>query len=445
MKSGVATGLLVLALHVSAAAAPKTVTLALDGTAAAPTTKAGDGLTSTMQETEGLKLTVTCGANLDCTKVKLSSAAVPPSPAPQSAKADAAATKEAVTFAIPAEPAKISVLYDNKPLYTIALSTGAAPTGTGSTTDTPAPAPTPTPTLLSELLATRCSISERTVANNEVVVTPRGTLLSPPPSRFSESDTLTVTVIGDDRLVNALSVKRKSSLRTVSQKILGEDIAIPRAELVRHTQREPACIARSFHVGDFAPGAGEVELSAQLGTESAVLGSFQILIDPVYAGMFSIGAAWTPILAPEFGVALRDGQQVITQSETGDRRLAYAFLFTPFLWEGLERNPRRPFDGKRFWHHINPSVGFLLNDPIDNVLVGATLDIQSTILFTYGSLFSRVTRLDGATVGQPFEGAASDIPTTKSWKHRWFVGISVDLRVGVKLLRAVLGTASGGG
>jgi hypothetical protein len=86
----------------------------------------------------------------------------------------------------------------------------------------------------------------------------------------------------------------------------------------------------------------------------------------------------------------------------------------------------------------------VLNDPLNNVLLGATLDLQSAVLVTGGALFSHVKELDGVKVGDPFAGATSDLPTHGRWKRDWFIGVSVDLRVGVKLLRTVLGTAGGG-
>jgi hypothetical protein len=225
-----------------------------------------------------------------------------------------------------------------------------------------------------------------------------------------------VTVVGDVQLVDTLDVRRKSSIRVVTGNILGEDAA---ARLDLHDERrapDAPCKTRSFTVGDFEAGTGEVEIRASAGTDPVVLGSFQLLVDPVYLGMFSIGAMWTPLLSPDFGVATRNGQQVVTTSEAGDRRLAYAFLFTPFLWEGLERNVRRPMSDSPFYYHINPSAGFLLNDPLNNALLGVTVDLQSAVLFTGGALFSHVKELDGVKPGDEFVGAAADLPTHKRWK-----------------------------
>jgi hypothetical protein len=195
---------------------------------------------------------------------------------------------------------------------------------------------------------------------------------------------------------------------------------------------------------NFGPGTGEVEIVATIDANPVTLGSFQILVDPVYLGMFSTGALSTPLVFPDFTVAMRDGQQVVVASEVGSRRIAYMFLFTPFVWDGLERDVRRPMLNRKFYEWVNPSVGFVLNDPLNHALFGATLDLQSTMLVTGGVIFSHVRELDGLKVGDAFAGTAADLPTSKRWKRDWFIGVSVDVRVGVKLLRAVLGTAGGG-
>lgn len=315
----------------------------------------------------------------------------------------------------------------------------------------PAPAPGPVGTgggsagSLFKLATTQCQRIEMAPGPHEVFVTPLGTTLTPLPSYFSEADTITVTVVADVHLIYSLQVRRKSSIRVVTGRILGEDQQLPKLDQQAETVAATApCISRSFTVTNFAPGTGEVEIVATTDANPVTLGSFQILVDPVYLGMFSIGALWTPLVSPDFAVATRDGQQVIVASESGNRRMEYMFLFTPFVWDHLERDVRRPMSDRKFYEWVNPSVGFVLNDPLNNVLVGATLDLQSAVLVTGGAIFSHVRELDGVKVGDPFPSAASSLPIQRHWKNDWFLGVSVDLRVGVKLLRAVLGTASGG-
>lgn len=406
-------------------------------------------LTETMKDPEGLTLVVTCSGTTDCTKLF-------PSAEPRddgksvintlSLRGKPDATKEHAVFRVPAN-VKFHLTYhdgqNNNRLYNLALDDGTPREPNGPT----AKDVTPIGGTVSALARVQCDASGSTPAANEVFATPLGSLLSAPPPHFSESQSLVVTVVGEPRLLDTLQVRRKSAIRSVSVRVLGDDQA---REAVLDTQAEkspepPKCAAKSFVVSDFDSGTGEVEIRAQTASGVTALGTFQILVDPTYLGMFSIGAGWTPILDTSFGVAMRDGTQVIVQKEQGSRRLSYLFLFTPFLWDGLDRDVRVPMTARNFYKHFNPSVGFLVNDPLNNALLGVTFDFQSCVLVTGGGLFSHVQELDGVKVGDVFAGAASELPTHKRWKVDWFVGVSVDLRVGVKLLRAVLGTASGDG
>ncbi|MBC7975997.1 MAG: hypothetical protein H7138_13580 [Myxococcales bacterium] len=412
-----------------ATAAPTEVAAEIAGPEDRPTAKLSGGQTQ-MAAPEGVHLTLTCQAPIDCTKLKLSASqqdrlTEPPKPEP-GAKATLAA------YSLPAG-SKVVVGYGATTLFTLNLTaTGRAHTGDG------------TGASLFQLAVTRCQRLELTPGTREVFITPLGTPLTPLPAYFSEADTLKVTVVGDAHLLDRLQVRRRSSIRTVTGRILGEDHTLPTLDpQARAALAEAPCAVASFSVSSFAPGAGEVEVVAIEGSDVVVLGSFQLVVDPVYLGMFSIGAIWTPLVSPEFGVATRGDQPVIVASEAGDRRMAYALLFTPFLWNGLERNVRRPFAAARFYESLNPSVGFVLDDPLNNVLIGATFDLQSTVLVTAGAIFSHVRALDGVNLGDAFAREASALPTHKRWKRDWFIGVSIDLRAGVKLLRAVLGTAGG--
>ncbi|MBX3155738.1 MAG: hypothetical protein KF773_07050 [Deltaproteobacteria bacterium] len=304
-------------------------------------------------------------------------------------------------------------------------------------------APATEETTLRTMLSRSCKPSG-SVGSREVVVTPLGTMLTQPPKYFAETETLTVTVVGDARLVPLLSVVRKSGTRVVGLNLLGEGTDI---KLRPQAQKDGApvvgCMSRSFTLADFAAGTGEVEIAAWLGDAPQILGGFQFVVDPVYHGMFSFGAVWTKLLAPEFVVAQRAGTNVVVQTEGGDRRLSYAFLYTPFLWHGLERDIRKPI-GNRVWEYFNPSLGFVADDPLNNALVGITFDLQSALLVTGGFIFSHVNRLDEIGIGDAFAGTSAEIPTKKVWKRAAFIGVTVDVRVAVKLLRMVLGTASTG-
>jgi hypothetical protein len=395
------------------------------GTEARPTFPQTD-LQSKMNEAEGFILQVTCTEQTDCTKVTVARKLDDANPM-DPAEPVGASTKTAASFTIPKDAAFFEVKYGSTSLFQGSINV---------------PPSDDTAAGLAKLATTVCQKMSFAPQHNEVMVTPLGGLLTPMPQFFSENDALTVTVVGDKKLVKSplLSVKRTSAARVVTAvKVLGDDVSLNGI----HLQAEVgSCDKQSFELSSFAAGQGDVEIDIT-DTKTTKLGAFQLAVDATYAGMFSIGALWTPLISPGFDVGTRNGGQVITQTEQGNRRLAYTVSFTPFLWEGLNRDVLRPMDWAHFYYHINPSVGFVLNDPANNLYFGATFDVQSTILFTSGLLYSHVTELDGVHVGDAFTGTAAQIPTHKVWHHDWFIGVSVDARIGVKLLRTVLGTAVG--
>ncbi|HEY4244837.1 MAG TPA: hypothetical protein VGM88_33710 [Kofleriaceae bacterium] len=435
-------------------ATPKQVAIGVTAATAAadPTLSTAPAIdtVATADAPSGLELDVTC-ATYDCTHLQLvvlkdnaSGAALSVSPAIVTA-----ATPTTATFTIQQQSsaAFVKLVYASvAPGHAqFALTHVTLP---GSTPAVAGPPPTTTGTSdVRKLALTTCPAPSRDVATNEVLVTPLGSLLTPLPAHFADTDTLTVTVVGAQSLLDVMQVKRKSGIRAANAlSILGDGTQIPiLTQAARADQpATPTCGARSFAVSDFASGTGEVEIDANItGTDAGAIGSFQLIVDATYAGMFSIGAAWTPMLSPGFDVAMRGGRQIITQTEQGNRRLAYSFAFTPFVWDGLARDVQRPMDLKHIYTHVNPTVGFLLNDPLNNVFIGGTFDFQSAVLFTWGMMYSHVTQLDGVHVGDAFDGSKADIPTHKAWHHDWFVGISVDVRIGVKLLKTVLGSATG--
>jgi hypothetical protein len=330
---------------------------------------------------------------------------------------------------------------------------GETQTGTNNGDTSGTTTPPKRPRTVQDLVESQCPRKKIRVPGYDrdgdvghVWISPNGAVLSPLPKRFDQNDTLVVMIYADERLLRILQVSRKSDFAIVAGTILGADVKLPDS-ITRHGEGgkadTPTCGVGYFSVTNFAPGRGEIEVSARLAEQDVSLGSFEIAVDPVYSGMFSLGAAWTPLVDPDFGVASRDGEQVVIATETGSRRLSYVFLYTPFLWDGLERDVRK--GPRKFWHRINPSVGFVVDDPLDNVLFGATVDVRAAILFTAGVYVSHVRKLDGVDVGDTFSGESSDLPVTKHWDKDWFVSVSIDLRAAVSLVRAVLGTATEGG
>jgi hypothetical protein len=125
-------------------------------------------------------------------------------------------------------------------------------------------------------------------------------------------------------------------------------------------------------------------------------------------------------------------------SESGRNRFLYTLFYTPFIWGG--RDIQRSIS---FWQHLNPTVGLSLNDPLNNVFLGLSVDLFNSIVFTAGGTVSHVAQLDASSSlapGSPFTGTSNDLPVTHSWQTGHFFAVSVDLRAAVQLLQIVLGT-----
>jgi hypothetical protein len=64
------------------------------------------------------------------------------------------------------------------------------------------------------------------------------------------------------------------------------------------------------------------------------------------------------------------------------------------------------------------------------------------LVVTWGWLLRKTTTLNevsGLRIGEPFAGAASDIPTSTQWKDGSYWGASLDPRIAGKLVRATPG------
>jgi hypothetical protein len=377
--------------------------------------------------------TITCEGDLKCTDVALS------------IKSTDQSKVTKLTFA-PLTPAKGSISLGREHAGVLELSVAdkvvfartitATPAAITKTTDAPPwsqllaqPCPQPTPPK---------TAYDRKRDRASVIVSPNGSVLSSISKDFDENDTLEVVVYGDSRLLPLLKVARKSDFRVIgTPNILGRDSKLP--TLNRQGEVEASCTTKSFLVGDFAAGKGEVEITADIDGAPVSLGRFELNVNAVYNGMFSLGGAWTPLVDQGFEVAMRGGDNVIVQTETGDRRLVYVFMYTPFIWERLERDVRK--GPAKLWHRINPSVGFVVDDPLNNVVLGLTADFRSAVLFTAGMYVSHVRHLEGVAVDDVFDGTTEELPTSRSWETDWFVAVSLDLRVATQLVQAVLGTA----
>jgi hypothetical protein len=291
--------------------------------------------------------------------------------------------------------------------------------------------------VLSDLLRTSCPGTftagyDAEANRGEIVVTPVGNVLARALDTFDENDTLIVKVVGDVELLPLIKVERTSAFRDVGTvRIVGAGEPIPQI-----ARQAGGCGVQQFTLNDFAPGRATVQISALQGTQEVPLGTFDFNVNPLYTGMFTLGAAWTNLVDPGFKLVSEGGQTVIGVGEEGDNDLLYVLSYTPFVWG------KRDLEKKIPWRErFNPMVGIAVDDVQDNAFVGISADLPAGIVLTFGRHFRRITVLNpGLSVGDPFTGTADQLPTAKEWENENFFGLTIDLRAMVQLLRAAGGT-----
>jgi hypothetical protein len=312
---------------------------------------------------------------------------------------------------------------------------------------TPAPAQPALPDDVSAILARQCAeipafvTYDRAANQAQVVVTPTGMALTALPGHLDEDDTVVVTVLADARLLPFVEVRRTSPQRSIGDlRILGDDVTLPKDPFQRQSERDAACEAMSVRIGDLAPGKAEIELAVRTSRGRIVTGTIELRVHPLYTGMFSLGPLWTEVADPEFGLVTRDMETIVSAREQDSGRMLLAFFYTPFVWG--KRDIDKPV--ARWYHHVNPTLGVALPDPLHNVLAGASVAGRGFVL-TAGVHVARVRALDdasGLAAGDAFMGDEDDLPVTHEWTAAPFVSVAVDLRAALKIAGAVFSAAT---
>jgi hypothetical protein len=271
----------------------------------------------------------------------------------------------------------------------------------------------------------------------QVVVSPLGNVLDRPVESIDEDDLVRVIIWGDPELLPRLRVRRTSPFRTPGGiRIVGQDADIDKFRKLSAGPEKP-CEELTVELADFESGKGVVEISLIGADEEFTLGSFELGVAPLYTGAFSFGAVWTKLANPTFGLVFNGTDSIISQTDdAGSFRIKYAVFYTPFILG--------PRDIRKPGLSINPTLGIVLDDVSDNVLVGASVDILSSAYLTAGVHAGRVRRIDdesGLDVGEAFDGSSSQIPVQRRWRTQFFLGTSIDLRAAVQLFRVVFGAA----
>ncbi len=300
---------------------------------------------------------------------------------------------------------------------------------------------------VSALLARQCAevppfvTYDRAASQGQVVVTPTGMALTAIPGSMDEDDTLVVTVLADARLLPFVEVRRTSAQRSIGDlRILGDDVTLPKDPFQRQSERDTACGTMSVRIGDLAPGKAEIEIAVRTSRGRTVTGTLELRVHPLYTGMFSLGPLWTEVADPEFGLVTRDMETIVSVREQDSGRMLFAFFYTPFVWG--KRDVEKP--AARWYHHLNPTIGLVMPDPLHNALAGASVAGRGFVL-TAGVHVSRVRVLDdasGLAEGDAFMGDEDDLPVARQWKVGPFVSVAVNLRAAIKIVGAVFSAAT---
>ena len=267
------------------------------------------------------------------------------------------------------------------------------------------------------------------------------------PSRYSfdENDSLRVYVIGDKDLLQRLKVERTSDFRDLTRvRILGEGVETPEIKQRQAQGEGITCAMRSFELENFTAGKGVVTISRVKGESVAAISTFDLNVAPLYSGMFTLGAFRTDLVDSKYKLVAKGSDQVIAPENTSNKDTRYSIFYTPFVWG--RRDLEKPFVWSNWYQHINPTVGFVLDDVSDNFLAGVSIDLPRGVVITVGKHYGKVTKLSkesGLSAGSVFTGAADTIPTSESWQSDNFVAVSFDIGVMAKLIKSAFTTTTG--
>lgn len=353
-----------------------------------------------------------------------------------------------------ASPATLVVRRDTTPIYSAtiqpAVASGQPQSAAGTGVELADLLKTPCETAIAAALQdvdlegatdpSESSTYSRSQNRAVFIVDVLGNVLAAPTENVDENDTVVVRVIADNRLHRFLRVRRKSAIRTLTNRLLGSGLKVPIAQLAQGLPVPGACEPKDFVLKDFNPGKGEVEIQAQVGTQTQSLGTFEFIVDPLYNGMFSLGTATSNLTDRSFKLRTVDEDKFIYATEEGDTT-QYVVYFTPFLRaRDIEKS------GQPFWEHINPTFGISTQNTGSNAYAGVSIDYKGFVV-SGGWHFSRINALatsSGLEEGDVFAGAEADIPQAERWENDKFIGVSIDLRSAVELFQTLVSGAGGG-
>jgi hypothetical protein len=258
------------------------------------------------------------------------------------------------------------------------------------------------------------------------LVTPLGNVLERPAESINEGDIVHVIMFVNPKLKPSIIVRRKSGFRPVDEVNISGAQVNPPSGFIPQAGEVIQPVKLDVELGDFAPGQGQVEITAMTSKGEVSLGSFDFGVNSLYTGAFSLGPIYSWLSDSQFGLTVKGTDTVITVSEQSSPRIYYVFGYTPFIWGPVDYQKTRPF-----LQHINPFIALILNDILNNALVGVSIDmLNNSVYINFGAHIGKVRELDpnsNLKIGSPFSSQGT-IPTVTRWKSDWFFGMTIDFR-----------------
>lgn len=290
----------------------------------------------------------------------------------------------------------------------------------------------------------RCGTAKAEPATKPVfVVSMFGNVVGRPTVAVTEHDDVLVRVLTDPTVAKGISVHRISAARRLGElRVIGatQTADVKAFNEVLAAAGTPTCYVDA-KLGDFEAGLGQVEIRHislnQAEVKQLTLGAFDFNVEPLYAGMFSLGPVVTNLPEPQYSVATNSsGGSYISAAESGDNRILYALIYTPFILGKRLGEPALRGERVSRLRRVNPMFGVVLDDISRNALVGVSIDFPSGIIGHYGAHIGRTSEIDpesGLTAGSAI---ASDgtIPVIRKWNSDRFIGVTLDARVALKLI-----------
>lgn len=264
----------------------------------------------------------------------------------------------------------------------------------------------------------------------DLVVADDGFVISRPPLPIDESDLLVVYVVGDPDVLETALVMRTSQARGVGQfRTVGDQVV----GTIRRQRFSGECGVARAELADFDPGEGTFRITTtNPESRQSVTADVSVRVNPLYSGAFSFGPVLTALRDRDY-VLLADS--TVSESVSGEADGLYVLAYTYFIGG--------PYDlEKADWVGVNPMIGISLQNPLESVFGGVSIDIARGAAYITAGLHGReVTRLAGRAdleAGRQLPEGLTAVPTREIWKVDFFAGLGIDLRAAIGLFGKVL-------